>query len=184
MRRGEIELPPVFARLAGWVRRGGALPARLALVLATLALASCAKCDAGCIHGIFWSAVVPEGHGWEELAAGSARVCRNDECVSGELSEIGSSRYPYAHLASESADGTAHAQVHAEHQGSSILLSVDYQEDFGSNLADGDRYTIEILAADGTTIMGLAETAVAYDREPIRCNDLVCLTVSLEGNTL
>lgn len=50
-------------------------------------------------------------------------------------------------------------------------------------LADGDLVSLTLLAEDGTTIMGIAETAVTYEVFDAGCGHF-CLWADFEGSTL
>lgn len=140
--------------------------ARSLLLLSALALSSCCA-PVECTDGFSWVAPLPEPWTAEEVEAGRVQLCVNGACE----------ERPFA------ADFVRVGEVlHGSDGSLSIRVgwSVEVDE---TPLAYGDLVSLTLLAADGTVIAGIAESAVAY-QVTNQCDDPTCRHAYLVGSTL
>jgi hypothetical protein len=139
--------------------------ARSLLLLSAFALTSCASCiDFGCFSGFRWDASVPSEWTAEQVEEGIARLCVNGACEESPIEP---------------------RDLRLQDDGSLWLALIwELTDEERASLADGDVVSLTLLAADGTPIMGIAETTVTYEVIEGVCDVGYCISATFEGSTL
>jgi hypothetical protein len=136
--------------------------------------------DIGCGSGATLTVMVPSSHA---TLGSTVRVCRNDTCFSGTLSQA-----PVSTTAAESFSFPSASHLQGSvlaGEGGSRQVVVSWQVSDPAELHDGDRYRLEITDPEGIATTPYLDVAATYVRSspsgpdcPTQCRKA---TISAEG---